>query len=119
MNGAWKHNELRIRETNRIANHAAAKQAKHLNGVFRADDIGISDYEQGWRVVGFNVFRSPAHARQGRALLIETPRENPRFEARDDSGAPQGEFATQAQARYTQATLERAKTKSVHQQLTN
>jgi hypothetical protein len=49
MRRAGEYGKLGTRQTDEIAYYTAAEQAKHLDNVLRAHDIGVSDDEQGGR----------------------------------------------------------------------
>ena len=49
MRRAREHGKLGRWQTNEIAYYAAAEQAKHLDHVLRAHNIGVPDDEQGGR----------------------------------------------------------------------
>src|SRR5260370_34048078 len=59
MRRAGEHGKLGTRQTDEIADHAAAKQAKHLYNVLRAHDIGVPSEEQGGRFHRPNGLASP------------------------------------------------------------
>ncbi len=49
MRRAGEYGKLGTRQADEIADHAAAEQAKHLDHVLRAHDIGVANDEQGGR----------------------------------------------------------------------
>ena len=50
MRRAGEHGKLGTRQTDEIACYAASEQAKHLDNVLRAHNIGVPDDEQGGRI---------------------------------------------------------------------
>ena len=60
MRRAGEHGKLGTRQTNEIACYAAAEQAKHLDHVLRAHDIGVPNDEQGRRFDRLNGLARPA-----------------------------------------------------------
>src|SRR5579872_40797 len=50
MRRAGKHGELGAWQTGEITDDAAAEQAKHLDDVLRAHDVGVPNDEQGGRL---------------------------------------------------------------------
>ena len=63
MRRAGEHGKLGTRQTDEIADHATAQQAKHLDHVLRAHDIGVPDDEQGGRFDRGNGLWRPAEGR--------------------------------------------------------
>src|SRR5918993_5466732 len=55
VSGAGKDGEPRIRQAREVPHHAAAEQTEHLHSVLGADDVGITNDEQGGRAYGRHV----------------------------------------------------------------
>src|SRR5260221_2523768 len=63
MRCAGEHGQLGTRQTDEVTYYAAAEQAKHLDHVFRAHDIGVPNDEQGRRFDRGNGLARPAESR--------------------------------------------------------
>src|SRR5712692_9488689 len=74
MRRAGEHGKLGTRQTDEIAYYTAAEQAKHLDNMFRAHNIGVPDDEQGGRFDRLNGLARPA---EGRAVEIRYFRDQP------------------------------------------
>jgi len=59
MSGSREYCELGMWETGQVACHTSTQQSKHFDSVFGADNIGVSDHDQGWCLYGLNILSRP------------------------------------------------------------